>query len=108
MEEKETHAVKSCKNWNYGKTSSGEKSKASHNMEPNKRSGNIGCPTVKLEDSPAPAHHSEIELFSSKSDNEVPGNEDYKKATTTWTEKDVRAYLVPPFTDEELELLNKG
>ena len=52
-------------------------------MESNERSGNIGCPIVTLEDSPA----LEIERFSFKSDNEAPANEDLGREATTWTEK---------------------
>ncbi|XWS09424.1 hypothetical protein CRYUN_Cryun40dG0083500 [Craigia yunnanensis] len=80
-----------------------ESPKGISNVEPNKRSGNIDCPIVKLEDSPALAHHSDIERFSSESDNEASGNQVLGRGATTWTEKDVRAYLVSPFTVEELQ-----
>ncbi|XVF29448.1 hypothetical protein REPUB_Repub15cG0122000 [Reevesia pubescens] len=75
------------------------------NIEPNTRLGNKGCPIVKLEDNPALAHHPELKRFSSESENEAPGNEDLGREVTTWTEKDVRTYLVSPFTDEELKHL---
>ncbi|XWS09381.1 hypothetical protein CRYUN_Cryun40dG0080500 [Craigia yunnanensis] len=64
------------------------------------------CPVVKLEDSPALAHHSDIERISSKSDNEALGNQDLGRGAT-WTQKDVRAYLLSPFTVEELEHFSK-
>ncbi|XVF29459.1 hypothetical protein REPUB_Repub15cG0123100 [Reevesia pubescens] len=67
------------------------------NMEPNSRLGNKGCPIVKLEDNPALAHHPELKRFSSESGREV----------TTWTKKDVRAYLVSHFTDEEKKHLSE-
>ncbi|XWS13182.1 hypothetical protein CRYUN_Cryun36dG0015600 [Craigia yunnanensis] len=73
------------------------------NVEPNERSGNIGRPIMTLENSPA----LEIECFSSKFDNEAPTNEDLGREATTWTEEDVRAYLVSPFTVEEIEHLRK-
>ena len=52
-------------------------------MKPNERSGNIGCPIVTLEDSPA----LEIERFSSEFDNEAPTNEDLGREETTWKEE---------------------
>ena len=53
------------------------------NVKPNERSGNIGCPIVTLEDSPA----LEIERFSSEFDNEAPTNEDLGREATTWKEE---------------------
>ncbi|XVF29454.1 hypothetical protein REPUB_Repub15cG0122600 [Reevesia pubescens] len=77
------------------------------NMEPNTRLGNKGCPIVKLEDNPALAHHPELKRFSSESENEAQWNEDLGREVTRWTKKDVRVYLVSPFTDEEKKHLSE-
>ncbi|XVF37636.1 hypothetical protein REPUB_Repub20aG0026600 [Reevesia pubescens] len=77
-------------------------------MEPNNRSENIGRPDVELEDSQSLAPYLELERISAEPDNEAPWNEDHLgRDATTWTEKDVRAYLVSPLTKKELKDLNK-
>ncbi|OMO74202.1 Peptidase C48, SUMO/Sentrin/Ubl1 [Corchorus olitorius] len=59
-----------------------------------------------------PAHdQSELNHLSSESDhNETvpsPGKEDLKSKAIAWSEKDVRTYLVSPFTEKEEQHLNR-
>ncbi|XVF29458.1 hypothetical protein REPUB_Repub15cG0123000 [Reevesia pubescens] len=107
MEEKETRAVKSFKNWNNDKTSvlqnenAQQEGRPLRSSEPSHGRDISGLIEIPNGD-PSFDNQSEFQSDSSESDGETALREQ-----GAWHEKDVRAYLISSFTEKEKQRLNR-